>query len=148
MFRHRDRHHNHYGRRGRRGRRYIPVPPNDQNNYFFSNRDCGKYQTNGYMQHPNYSMEEAQQFIYNVNENHVASLTSIGVCIVGIIFGSLIMNISLIQIFQLVGCVVNIISIGWFIRYSIMKKRSLKMFLTQENVKLAGRGVHWDLEPR
>jgi len=44
--------------RGSHHHRVIPVPPNDQFNFFFSNDGCCDFQDYGYTMHPNYSMEE------------------------------------------------------------------------------------------
>ena len=35
----------------RNSRYYIPIPPNDLDNYFFEDKECGKYITTGYMNH-------------------------------------------------------------------------------------------------
>ena len=51
----------------------MPVPPNDQYNFFFANSDCNKYVSTGFVPQLNYTAQECQAFIHHINENYVIS---------------------------------------------------------------------------
>ena len=156
----RSRHPHRFGRRrGGSLAVVIPVPKDDEWNFFFTKIIGNKFHTLDYVTHQNYNEQEVSLFVEFINNNLITPDFTQAKCILMIVVMILLaflgfytfFSISLFMAILWINCCIwggAIIPAVMQAKSQEKKTRELQLFLAERNKEFVARRIHWAIEPK